>query len=210
MYWECGDGVRCETMMKMTNNLAAFIGDPQFPQILMRAPQGERIIRLQDLYKKYSRLDLSKNYDRPMAIDGLEKRIHRALSTKGGLGIFDEGEQKGLLRRSLLWYRGPDTTTLTPIDFPSDRDISVVPSWSWMAYTGGIDFLDPKFGGMDWLEIQSPWSYNGQYVVRTEGQKGNIALTAEARDYNPSTALGGEGLIIFDNPGHSEQPKTRC
>ncbi|KAK3350274.1 heterokaryon incompatibility protein-domain-containing protein, partial [Lasiosphaeria hispida] len=158
-YWECGEGVRCETMMRMRNDLAAFLGDPSFPRLIETAKQGERIIHYQNLYKRYARLGLTNDYDRPMAIDGLQHRILGALKSQGGFGVFDEGtKKKGLLRRSLLWHRANETPQLKRIVFPKDRTISVVPSWSWMAYTGAIEYEQLEFGGVEWEELQSPWS----------------------------------------------------
>lgn len=99
---------------------AKLLGDPNFPQILNPAPQGERILRYQELYQMYSRLGLTMAYDRPTAIDGLQQRLLRTMTVQGGFGVFDEGETKGTLRRSLLWHRGNDTPNLTRISFPPD------------------------------------------------------------------------------------------
>ncbi|KAK4212295.1 Serine/threonine-protein kinase par-4 [Rhypophila decipiens] len=128
-YWECGDGgVRCETMTRMTNNLAAFLGDPHFPRIIMSATQGEKIIRLLNLFRTYSSLGLTNPTDRPFAIDGIQSCLLKAFQTKGAYGIFgldDEDDgfgpakkqsrhhhrdpgQRGLLRRTLLWHRPED------------------------------------------------------------------------------------------------------
>jgi hypothetical protein len=78
-YFECKAGVSCETSTKMKNNLAAFLGDPDFPQILSDATQGAKIRRYQRLYREYSRLGLSKPFDRPTAIDGLRQRLLRTM-----------------------------------------------------------------------------------------------------------------------------------
>lgn len=174
-------------------------------------------MRYQNLYKQYSELDLTNAYDRPVAIDGLQDRILSALRTNGGFGVFDEGKKKGLLRRSLLWHRGNDTLRLRRIKFPADRAISVVPSWSWMAYTGGIDYFTLPFGGMDWEEMQSPWSSvdmpprgGGKTGARRRGSNastcsssnpGNIALVATARRFDASLAKAGEKLLRLDDPG---------
>jgi len=238
MYFECGNGVRCETMMGMKSDLAGLLGDPSFPRILEEAKQGERIQRYQELYSRYSRLGLTNDFDRPLAIDGLQSRILSTLNIKGGFGVFDEGGKKGMLRRSLLWIRGEETDSLKRIIFPKDRATSVVPSWSWMAYTGGIDYLsDPdEFGGIEWEAVQSPWwsapttaglspsTPNGYSHGITHGpgqfrrsnsevQGGNISLIAKATQYDLS-GLGkedlGEANLVWDMPGQSEQPETRC
>lgn len=63
-----------------------------------------------------------------------------------------------LLRRSLLWHRAPEVGGLEEIDFKAKK--SAPPSWSWMAYKGGIDYLELPFGQVEWEEneIVSPWS----------------------------------------------------
>ena len=188
-----------------SSNLAAFLGDPNFPQIIEQANQGEKIMRYQNLYKQYSELDLTNAYDRPVAIDGLQDRILSALRTNGGFGVFDEGKKRGLLRRSLLWYRGNETARLERIVFPPNRAISTVPSWSWMAYTGGVEYISPVFGGSDWEEMESPWSgvampgRGGRHGVRSNPR--NVALVAMARRFDASRAKDGEKLMRFDDPG---------
>ncbi|KAB5582972.1 hypothetical protein GE09DRAFT_1167128 [Coniochaeta sp. 2T2.1] len=206
-YFECGEGV---------SDLSAFLGDPNFPQIIQKAAQGEKILRYQDLYKRYSRLGLSNDFDRPMAIDGLQRRILDALCTQGGFGVFDEGDRKkGLLRRSLLWYRADEPEGLKRISFPSKRAIWAVPSWSWMAYMGAIEYISPPFNGVAWEKLVSPWS-GGVDGVRTEGADGGIVIVGEARSYDPFKGLDpkGEdqerGFLVFDEPGHSEQRTALC
>ncbi|KAK4033138.1 hypothetical protein C8A01DRAFT_50215 [Parachaetomium inaequale] len=186
MYWECGQG------------------------ILMDAGQAERILRCQDLFKRYSRLALTNSFDRPLAIDGLQARILAALDSKGGFGVLDEGaRKKGLLRRSLLWCRDAETARLERIVFPPDRAISVVPSWSWMAYTGGIDYISPEFDQVEWAEMQSPWS-GADEPVPSALRRGNIPLVAKAWEYDARGAKEGEGMLIFDTPGQSQQSETLC
>ncbi|KAH8897353.1 HET-domain-containing protein, partial [Thozetella sp. PMI_491] len=210
-YWECGDGVRCETLTKMSNNLAAFLGDPNFPQITMSASQGEKIIRFQDLYKVYSRLGFTNPFDRAVAIDGIQSRLLNAFRTRGGFGIFDEdvkSGQRGLLRRSLLWHRAP-AATLAKIEFPSSRALSV-PSWSWMAYTGEIDYLRPDFGNVDWEFLASPWSGSGKDRLGTTGLTDQLTLNGLARDIFFDAAEDGTMKIFFDIPGGSERSSLKC
>lgn len=175
----------------------------------MSATKGEKIVRYQDLYKKYSRLGLSKSYDRPIAIDGIQNRLLEAFKTRGGFGVFDDGVSRGLLRRGLLWHRGFDEGKLSRIEFPSDR-ATEVPSWSWMAYTGGIDYLELEFDGVDWEDLQSPWTGQGGLAARTMDRGGNIALGATVRDFDLGKASEGEGVLIFDTPGSSEKLELQC
>ncbi|KAF6841818.1 hypothetical protein CMUS01_03421, partial [Colletotrichum musicola] len=217
MYFECGDGVRCESMTKMDNNLAKFLGDPNFPQIIIKTNQGERILWCQDLYRKYSGMGLSQPSDRPLTIDGLQARIISALRFLGGFGIFDEGGKKRnkreFLRRSLLWRRSDDTQTLFRINFPPDYAITKVPSWSWMAYTGGTDYISPPFGDVDWQELQSPWSSSSGAFgggSRTEDRGGSLDLIGKARDYVSLEPSDGQGEIVLDHPGGSQPLATKA
>ncbi|KAJ4365826.1 hypothetical protein N0V83_008447 [Neocucurbitaria cava] len=200
-YWECGDGVRCETMAKMTNDYAALLGDPEFPKILNPAKHGEKITRFQELYQQYSRLDLSKDYDRPTAINGLQQRLLRTMGVRGGYGMFDDCENKGLLRRSLLWHRGSDTESLKAIVFPPDRE--TVPSWSWMGVSGGIDYFPLAFFRFDWQDIVSPWAEADSAKASV-----GIALSAEAHEFDKLEDELSEQEIIFDNPADCEQYET--
>jgi hypothetical protein len=122
-------------------------------------------------------------------------------------------------RRSLLWRRGSDMETkgLSRITFPPDRINSSPPSWSWMAYTGGIDYLTLEFGGLEWMDIGSPWSRNADNVARSDDSAVGMALTAEARnykydpkEYNVNAVYQKEGLLFFDRPESSEQTGALC
>ncbi|KAK3989005.1 heterokaryon incompatibility protein-domain-containing protein [Cladorrhinum sp. PSN332] len=164
-YFECGRGVRCETLAKMTNNQAAFLGDPNFPDLALTSTKGAQIRIYESLYKTYSRLEFSKPYDRPIAIAGLEQRLVTAFNTHGGYGVFD-GDFFG---RSLLWKRDSEEG-MSHIDFTAGQMIQApgsksyqVPSWSWMAYEGAITFMDIPFRGVEWHYrgengIRSPWA----------------------------------------------------
>ncbi|KAK1826462.1 HET-domain-containing protein [Podospora conica] len=158
-YWECGEAVRCETMTRVYNKLASFLGDPNFPSKLSGklADRGEKIRFYEDLYRQYSRLDFTRITDRSIAVVGLEQRMVRDFKAWGGYGVFDD-KSSSLLPRSLLWRRTDPAEMLKPL-----RRIlpeSHLPSWSWMAYDGPIDYLDVPFGEVDWFEgdIWSPWS----------------------------------------------------
>lgn len=202
------------------SKLAAFLGDPHFPRILLAAQQGERIVRCLDLFKFYSHLALSNTSDRPYALDGLQSRILTALNSRGGFGVLDEGgKRQGLLRRSLLWHRDPDTPRLERIVFPPHRAISLMPSWSWMAYTGGIDYLEIPFGRIVWEELQSPWSggnaghggaHPGPAATPSEERRVSIALVAKVSEYDVSAAPKGEYKLVYDTPGLPPPAKPLC
>jgi hypothetical protein len=193
--------------------LESFYGDPNFPQKITSkfTNRGQRITFYEGLYKEYSRLAFTRWEDRPIAIAGLERRLIHDLRTRGGWGIFDDGQS--LLRRSLLWQRGNKEATLRKITFPPERNITV-PSWSWMAYEGGIDFLELPLGGVEWLkdelhELHSPWTQSPSEVYRTTSPTANVELKATARRFNIQSATGHEFMIAYDIP-RTEGPQLLC
>lgn len=198
-------------MVVLSSNQAALLGDSSFPRILMSASRGEKILRYQGLYSQYSRLLFTRVEDRPIAIMGLERRLLSALNTRGGLGVFDEGDRGSLLQRSLLWHRGPDQSRMTRIVFPVERAISV-PSWSWMAYEGGIDYLDLKLGGVDWLkDVHSPWAQLPRGDHSTDGgYHHRLSVTATARTFHMDSGAMSDGKIVYDSPGQSGAREHLC
>ncbi|KAJ8112922.1 hypothetical protein OPT61_g4827 [Boeremia exigua] len=189
-YWECGHGIRCETMTTITNDHASLLGDPDFPKGLEPAEHGEFILRVQDLLKTYSRLGLSRDYDRSTAIASLQQRLIKVMDVQGDYGIFDDCNNPGLLRRSLLWVRSLEKESLQRIVYPLKKE---VPSWSWMAYSGPIDFMPLVFYGFDWQPLQSSWS-SSQPTSTT-------SLTTNVQRVDTSKANLFEADIIFDIPG---------
>ncbi|KAK3326797.1 heterokaryon incompatibility protein-domain-containing protein [Apodospora peruviana] len=162
---------------------------PNFPDSIKPASLGEKILRYQDL---------------PMAIAGLENRLLSALGCRGEFGIFDDSHRKGLLRRSLLWCRGSDFDSLKPISFqvPSDKP----PSWSWMAYEGGVDYIGNggSFGSVDWEDVESPWS-------GTNGGVDEVGLVADAKEYDLTLAAAGDKRkIVFDCGEGERSGRTMC
>jgi hypothetical protein len=138
----------------------------------------------------YSRLGFSKPHDRPVAIDGLQQKLMETTNVRGEFGVIEDPENPGWFRRSLLWRRG--SRDLKPIVFPTKGAASRVPSWSWMAYDGGIDYHRPDFGFYDWEDITSPWP-------RTEGQPCDNALVAKVWKYDLESAGQGESEVVFDD-----------
>jgi len=121
--------------------------------------------------------------------------------------VFDDGQS--LLRRSLLWQRGK-SETLRKITFPPERNIAV-PTWSWMAYEGGIDFLELPLGGVNWQkdEVHSPWNITAPEVYHTTDQTGSIELSAIARKFEEQGTQGKESMVVYDIP-ENERQALRC
>lgn len=91
----------------------------------------------QDIFSQYSKLALTFPSDRPAAISGLELRLANFYETGCTYGIFH-----CFFGQSLLWKRS-GREMMKPI---RDFKLEVVPSWSWMAYEGGIHYgsIDTK------------------------------------------------------------------
>jgi hypothetical protein len=197
--------------------MADFLGDPKFPDKAMTSSRGLQIRYFQDLYKQYSRLEFTRIDDRPFAIEGVENRLRKAYRTKGGYGIFDDGPGNGLFHRSLLWQRGEDEAPpgLSVIVFPLGRNVSV-PSWSWMAYRGGIDYLDPPFEKTDWekTDIHAPWTRSSGEIsgaVETTHRAAGMELTATVRDYNVAGSRPDEAKIVYDmERDRSDGSRAQC
>ncbi|KAH8753804.1 heterokaryon incompatibility protein-domain-containing protein [Diaporthe sp. PMI_573] len=84
---------------------------------------------------------LTKETDRPVAIDSLVMALADAFRTNVRYGIFER-----YLHRSLLWRRLQKITK----ERISDTAGQKVPSWSWMAYPGQVEY--PEIGDVEWDE----------------------------------------------------------
>jgi hypothetical protein len=156
------------------DSLKDFKLDPNFPGLLFRSRFEDTLSFLEDLLKDYSKRALSKRTDRAIALSGLAARIGKALDCEEKYGIF------GLyLYRNLLWQRYNQQTTMERIEY-EPRD---VPSWSWMAYTGGINFInldswklklfknlrfDKKYENGKQTLITNVWKFRGCHLKEME------------------------------------------
>jgi hypothetical protein len=197
--------------------MADFLGDPNFPNKAMRVlSHALKVVFFQGLYKQYSRLGFTRWTDRPIAIAGLEMRLQRVFATKGRYGVFDDGDKPdcSLFHRSLLWRRAwgsdgdRDGDPLEAIDFSADRN-SHVPSWSWMAYKGAIDYTDPPYRSATWeiRELIPPWTRGG--YVDFEANE-SVAIAAVARDFNLKGRNPEEVHIAYDTKRGSEKKRVQC
>ena len=118
-----------------------FVLDPNFPGRLLGAGSERTIEFIQFLSTEYSRRDLTEKTDRCAALFGIESRIAQAKNCETRFGIF-----QSFLHRSLLWQRSEERDT-DRIDYGAQ----IVPSWSWMAYSGSVQFMDIAFGKVEWV-----------------------------------------------------------
>lgn len=121
-----------------------FLGDSNFPNFALQFYKDERTRLLQHFYTTYSALALSRETDRPQAIAGLQRRIARVFKSDVDHGVFWRWPA-----RTLLWY-AVQPGSLSSIDYGENS--AEPPSWSWMAYSGRVAFLDIDFGGVKWTE----------------------------------------------------------
>ncbi|KAF3800238.1 hypothetical protein GCG54_00003766 [Colletotrichum gloeosporioides] len=182
-YWECGRGVRGETMTKMRNRKASFLGDSDFPHSIDTYVRGMKIELYQDLYQKYSGLALSSIGDRPVAIRGLETRLIRTFKTVGAHGVFDT-----FFHRCLLWQRA--NRSLNRIDLELLRGVHV-PSWSWMAYDGEIRYMNVPFNRYSWeADIISPFKgWSSQSTKETGEADAVCEIKAPVWEFGDSNDL---------------------
>lgn len=129
------------------------LGDPNFPTRTLAKRSVSKSALYQDLYSRYSRLVFTFSADRSIAIAGLEKRLLLASNTQGAYGVSDY--------RSLLWMRAADVSSLLKIE---ELRHTKIPTWSWMAYQGAIQYLDIPYRGIEWLgeEVLLPWRVNSE------------------------------------------------
>jgi len=118
-----------------------FMLDPAFPARLLQSTNQRTMEFIQFLSEEYSKRGLTEKTDRCVAISGLEDRIARARKCQTRYGVFQL-----YLHRILLWQRSGEER-MQRIQYTTQ----VVPSWSWMAYDGGIQFMDIPFGTVDWM-----------------------------------------------------------
>ncbi|RDW58909.1 hypothetical protein BP6252_13385 [Coleophoma cylindrospora] len=180
VYWECGAGVHCETLARLENNKAAFLGDANFPKLALEYYRDGRQLLIQDLYERYSALSFSNHTDRSIAILGLQERLARELDTQAAHGLFAV-----YFARGLLWQRS-NVRLMTPIAWPPGHR---VPSWSWLSKMGAIKYKALEFAKIEWgiEEFKSPFGFQ---------ENTNIGA-ARARKYPEDTRAGNGGDITI-------------
>jgi hypothetical protein len=187
-----------------------FMLDPNFPERLLRAGNERTIEFIQFLSTEYSKRGLTEKTDRCAAISGLESRIAQAKKCETRFGIF-----QSFLHRSLLWQRSEERDT-DRIDYGAQ----IVPSWSWMAYSGSIQFMDITFGNGEWVRSLR---FNKRYKYRRFNKKWKPALVTDIGSFQRCNLerrgtgyaildLGGteRGRIQYDMETHEHLDAERC
>jgi hypothetical protein len=187
-----------------------FMLDPNFPERLLMAGDKRTMEFIQFLSTEYSRRGLTEKTDRCAAISGLESRIARAKKCETRFGIFES-----FLHRSLLWQRSGERNT-DQIDYKTQ----IVPSWSWMAYSGSIQFMDIAFGDVGWVRSLR---FNKRYKYRRFNKEWKPALVTDIGSFrrcNPERRGSGyaildlegaeRGRIQYDMETHKRLDAERC
>jgi hypothetical protein len=144
-----------------------FMLDPDFPARLLKSGDQRTTEFIQFLSEQYSKRGLTEKTDRCVAISGLEDRIARARKCQTRYGVFHL-----YLHRNLLWQRSGEER-MKRIGYKTQ----VVPSWSWIAYDGGIEFMDIPFGKVDWMvRLRFNKKHNYEWWFN---KKGNAALVTD-------------------------------
>ncbi|KAL0934808.1 heterokaryon incompatibility protein [Colletotrichum truncatum] len=206
VYWECGTGVHCETLGRLKNSKASFLGDANFPKSALAYYRDGRQVLIQDLYERYSSLAFTKPSDRSVAILGLQNRLERALQIPAAYGFF-----KDYFARGLLWKRGQEGDMI-PIQ---QQKSNQPPSWSWFSKEGVIEYLNLGFKQIDWAtdDFENPF----ESFVRRDSTAG-----PNSKDGRISTILRGLGRhikmswddilsdVTFDRKQDQEPDELRC
>lgn len=117
--------------------------DPNFPNWLLKTGNLRIAEFIHFLAEDYAKRGLTKETDRCVAVSGLEARIARATRRESRYGIFQR-----YLHRNLLWQTSDHKARRIKYTTP------IVPSWSWMACSGGLHFMDKDipFNSVDWID----------------------------------------------------------
>jgi hypothetical protein len=189
---------------------ASFLGDPEFPQFGTKGqPMGAQLFLFTGLYEQYSRLSFTHEWDKPVAIAGLEQRLTQRFADRSGAGVFANHKS-----RWLLWERAVEFDTLRRIDFAKST-AKAPPSWSWMSYIGGINFLEPPKGQTTWntdIELtltgdgNTSWLYTNQRLamkapILVVDDITAADISAGSSTTNNLSQRAGSGIsLIFDMP----------
>ncbi|KAH7061846.1 heterokaryon incompatibility protein-domain-containing protein [Paraphoma chrysanthemicola] len=212
VYFECGEGVSCEnfTTLKSSFRKKYFMLDPDFPARLFESGNRRTTEFIQFLSEEYSKRGLTQKTDRRVAISGLEDRIARTRRCQTRYGVFQP-----YLHRNLLWQRSGEER-MKRIGYKTQ----VVPSWSWMAYDGGIQFMDIPFGKVDWM-VSLRFNKNHKFGWFNKNQKSTLVTdigvfrncSLEKRDISYAildSSKAERGWIRYDVEAIEDLDAERC
>ena len=160
----------------------------------MKSGQRRTVEFIHFLFQNYSKRRLTNDTDRCVAVSGLEARIARALPCKNSrYGIFQEH-----LHRNLLWQA--TDSDAKRIVYDENRQ---VPSWSWMACSGGIKFMEIERGSVSWVKALA---FNAERdsaaLIADAGEFQHVTLEPNGDHYILSNLFGRQkGWVRYDVEG---------
>jgi len=173
--------------------------NPNFPKQLTHLGYDRTVNFVKFLFKKYSQCGLTHQSDRDTAISGLLKRLESALKSKVRYGVFC-----CFLSNLLLWRRS-DKEKTAPIDYKGRKE---PPSWSWMAYYGGIDFVSKSSLMVpDFKDLGFDADDREALIVKVRQFK-NCRLEEEEKEHAIFADPGRVGSLWFDMG--AENPFKHC
>ena len=174
--------------------------DPNFPNRLLKSGDQRTIEFIHFLFEDYSKRDLSEKTDRAVATSGLEARIAGALRCQSRYGIFQR-----YLHRNLLWQTSDNK--MERIVYKNQN----VPSWSWMAYNGGIQFIDIPFGTVNWIDNLQFDKGHELALITDVGEFRDCTMEPDGKHY-AILDFGGtkRGWIQYDVEEDKDLFKERC
>jgi hypothetical protein len=154
------------------------------------------------LFEDYSRRDLTELKDRRIAASGLEARIAGTLHCKSKHGIFETH-----LHRNLLWQAWDKKTVRIAYDKGQD-----VPSWSWMACSGGIKFREVAIGSVSWVNALAFDAERDSAALITDvGKFQDVTLKKNGDHYTLHNLFGRhEGWVRYDVEGVKSGRRECC
>jgi hypothetical protein len=154
------------------------------------------------LFQNYSKRGLTEPTDRRVAACGLEARIAGALHCSSKHGIFEKH-----LHRNLLWQASDSNTKR--IVYDEDRQ---VPSWSWMACGGGIEFMEVAIGTVSWVNaLAFDAKRDSAALIADVGKFQHVTLKTSGDRYIVSNFFGrAKGWVQYDVEGGKSGRRDHC
>jgi hypothetical protein len=186
-------------LLSSSNQRNHFTLDPNFPSRLLRSGNQRTIEFICFLFEDYSKRELTKKTDKCVAISGIEARVKGALRCESRYGIFQK-----YIHRNLLWKASD--SKMEEIAYKRH-----VPSWSWMAYNGGVKFLDIPVGKVSWINTLRFDPERENALIADVGDFLRCTMELEEKQFTVSDSSGTRrGWIQYDVVDGEELFEEQC
>lgn len=200
-YLECETTLRCEVSSSIPRPPNA-IYSSEFPWNEKMPEEQITTALLEKVFTQYSTLDLTFAEDRPSAIIGIESRLAMFYSSPSVYGVM---VRRKLFGRTLLWTR-QQSHRLHPLSSARDKP----PSWSWMAWTGPIEFVLAPESDLDWRSdfnlalpgncplksirflLEAHWASLSDYTLVRSAESTNLAMGDTFGNYIGEVCFDGD------------------